>query len=86
MEHDREHDGGAPHPDPDPQPQGDPRREPENSTVDEWFGQSVERDAALADELVEQEHGDQRAAERRFDDLASGEDEQAERHGRGPGR
>lgn len=59
---------------------GDPYLEPPNSTVDDWFGQSVERDSALADELIE-ETGDPGTAERRFDQRATGEDEQARRHG-----
>ncbi|NES98516.1 MAG: hypothetical protein F6K32_25735 [Desertifilum sp. SIO1I2] len=76
---------GVNEPRPDPQPH-DPRREPENSTVDDWFGQSVERDAELADELLEASGGDEDAAAERFDELAKGADEQAERHeGRGPG-
>jgi hypothetical protein len=46
--------------------------EPANSTVDDWFGQNVARDAELADELVDEEGGDQDAAEERFDREASG--------------
>lgn len=49
-------------------------REPDNSTVDDWFGQNVARDQDLADELVEQEDGDQEAAEERFDREAKGEE------------
>jgi hypothetical protein len=29
--------------------------EPENSTVDDWFGQNVERDAELADQESDEE-------------------------------
>ena len=47
--------------------------EPENSTVDDWFGQNVARDQDLADELVAEEGGDQAAAEKRFDEEAEGE-------------
>jgi hypothetical protein len=47
-------------------------REPDNSTVDDWFGQNVARDQDLADELVEQEGGDEAAAEARFDREAEG--------------
>jgi hypothetical protein len=49
-------------------------REPENSTVDDWFGQNVARDQDLADELVEEEGGDMEAAEQRFDDEAEGQE------------
>jgi len=47
--------------------------EPENSTVDDWFGQNVARDQDLADELVAEEGGNQAAAEKRFDEEAEGE-------------
>jgi len=56
--------------------------EPENSTVDDWFGQNAARDADLADELVEEEGGDQAAAERRFEDEAEGEAKYREGHPR----
>lgn len=36
------------------------------------FGQAVDRDAALAEELLEEEHGDAGAAERRFEQEATG--------------
>lgn len=49
-----------------------PIEEPEHSTVDDWFGQNVARDQELADELVEEEGGDEAAAERRFEDEATG--------------
>lgn len=65
---------------PDPQP-SDPYREPENSTTEEWFGQSVERDTELAEELVEQAGGDVEAAAERFEEEATGEEEQHRRHG-----
>lgn len=48
--------------------------EPENSTVDDWFGQNAARDAELADELVEEEGGDEEAAEERFEREAEGEE------------
>lgn len=41
-------------------------REPDNSTVDDWMGQQVNRDDELADELVEETGGDTDEAERRF--------------------
>lgn len=68
-------DGGEPSP--------NPYVEPDNSTVDDWFGQSVDRDLELATELMEVT-GDDRAAEESFEALAQGESEQARRHeGRG---
>jgi hypothetical protein len=74
-----------PRPQPDPQPERT-RREPDNSTVDDWFGQSVERDAELADELVDEAGGDEDEARRRFEEEATGREEQEARHdGRGPG-
>jgi hypothetical protein len=48
-------------------------REPDNSTVDDWFGQNVARDQDLADELVEEEGGDLDAAEARFEEEATGQ-------------
>ena len=48
--------------------------EPEHSTVDDWFGQNAARDAELADEIVEEEGGDEAAAEERFDAEAKGEE------------
>jgi hypothetical protein len=52
-----------------------PPQEPEeDSTVDDWFGQNVARDQELADELVEEEQGDARRAEERFEEEAEGED------------
>jgi hypothetical protein len=41
-------------------------REPDNSTVDDWFGQKVERDRALAERLLA-ETGDFDEARRRFE-------------------
>jgi hypothetical protein len=49
-------------------------REPENSTVDDWFGQNVARDQDLADEIVDQEDGDGAAAEERFEREAKGKE------------
>lgn len=56
--------------------------EPENSTVDDWFGQNAARDAELADELVAEEGGDEQAAEERFDEEAEGEDKYKAGHPR----
>jgi hypothetical protein len=57
------------------------RDQPEgtDSRVEDWFGQSVERDAELADELSEQL--DEGEAQRRFEEQATGESEQAARRG-----
>ena len=52
----------------------------EDSRVEDWFGQSVERDAELADELSDQGLApDEAAAE--FERRSTGRDEQATRHG-----
>lgn len=50
-----------------------------DSKVEDWFGQSVERDAELADELSEKLPPEE--AEAAFEELASGRDEQDARHG-----
>ncbi len=47
--------------------------EPENSTVDDWMGQSIERDTELAEELVEEEDTTEEA-EARFEEEADGEE------------
>lgn len=57
-------------------------QEPENSTVDDWFGQNVARDQDLADRLVEEEGGDEEAAEARFEAEAEGEEKFREGHPR----
>lgn len=57
-------------------------REPEKGTdsrVEDWFGQSVDRDTELAEELVE-EYGEERAEEI-FAEQADGEATQEARHG-----
>jgi len=51
----------------------------EDSKVEDWFGQSVERDAELADDLTERVGEDR--AEQLFEQEASGEAEQEARHG-----
>jgi hypothetical protein len=58
----------------------DPYTEPDNARTDEWFGQSVDRDAELADQLVSREGGDLEAAEAEFRERAEGAEQQAERH------
>jgi len=57
-------------------------REPDNSTVDDWFGQNVARDQDLADELVEQEDGNRGAAEDRFEREAKGQEKYQAGHPR----
>jgi hypothetical protein len=58
----------------------DPYTEPDNARTDEWFGQSVDRDAELADQLANQEGGDRKAAEDEFRRRSEGAERQAERH------
>jgi len=41
--------------------------EPENSTVDDWFAQDVERDRATAEEALRQSGGDPARAEEIFE-------------------
>ena len=43
--------------------------EPENSTVDDWVGQRVQRDEARAERIAE-ETSDDAEAERRFDEVS----------------
>lgn len=52
----------------------DPIAEPENSTVDDWFGQNVARDAEVADRLLDEEEGDAERAAQRFAEEARGEE------------
>jgi hypothetical protein len=47
--------------------QDDPYTEPDNSTVDDWHGQEVDREKELADRAVEETGGDMKEAERRFE-------------------
>jgi hypothetical protein len=51
----------------------------QDSRTTDWFGQNVDRDAELADELVER-HGEQEA-ERRYEQLAEGEEREEARRG-----
>ena len=53
-------------------PENDPHTEPENSTVDDWMGQEVNKDMDLADELVERAGGDLAEAEQQFDEQSAG--------------
>ena len=52
------------------QPEEGPYQEPENSTVDDWHGQEVDRMTERADQLVDEADGDMQEAERRFDEEA----------------
>jgi hypothetical protein len=56
--------------------------EPENSTVDDWFGQNVARDQEKADELMAEEGGDAEAAEERFEEEAEGQEKYEAGHPR----
>jgi len=55
--------------------------EPENSTVDDWFGQNVARDQEVADEVAA-ETDDPQEAEQRFEQEADGEERYKEGHNR----
>lgn len=50
----------------------DPHNEPENSTVDDWMGQEVNKDMDLADKVVEESGGDMAAAEEKFNEQSAG--------------
>lgn len=45
--------------------------EPPNSTVDDWLGQQVDKDADLAEDVVEEADGDLEEAEERFDERSN---------------
>ncbi|HVF33530.1 MAG TPA: hypothetical protein VM933_10895 [Acidimicrobiales bacterium] len=53
-------------------PNRDPHVEPDNSTVEDWMGQEVNRDQELVDELVEESGGDEAAAEAKFEQQSAG--------------
>jgi hypothetical protein len=57
-------------------------REPDNSTVDDWFGQQAARDAEVADEAVAETGGDLNEAERLYDERADGEEKYERGHPR----
>ena len=42
-------------------------REPDNSTVDDWFGQKVDEDTDVADRAMKDAGGDENKAERLFE-------------------
>ncbi len=56
-------------------------REPENSTVDDWFGQNVSRDQEVADRVAA-ESGSEAEAEQAFEEQAHGEERYEEGHPR----
>jgi hypothetical protein len=64
----------------DEQREADPFLEPSNSTVDDWLGQRVERDAELADRLMRDTGGDDAQAERLFDEISDERAQYAEAH------
>jgi hypothetical protein len=55
--------------------------EPDNSTVDDWFGQNAARDADKADEIAE-EDGTGAKAQERFDREAKGKERYEQGHPR----
>ncbi|MFN0091486.1 MAG: hypothetical protein ACKVWR_14660 [Acidimicrobiales bacterium] len=61
----------------------EPIREPENSTVDDWFGQRVQRDDELIDELLDETGGDVTEAERRFRERSTEAEEHHAQHEQG---
>lgn len=54
--------------------------EPDNSTVDDWFGQNVARDQDVADEAMEEAGGDTEKAEKLYEERAQGEETYDEGH------
>ena len=56
--------------------------EPENSTVDDWFGQNVARDQDVADDAMAEAGGDPQEAEKIFEVRAEGEERFEEGHPR----
>ena len=56
-------------------------QEPENSTVDDWFGQNVARDQEVADDVAAESSSDDEA-EAEFDRRADGEERFDEGHPR----
>jgi hypothetical protein len=62
------------------QREADPFLEPRNSTVHDWLGQRVGRDAELADRLVHDTGGDEQQAERLFDEISEEREQYEESH------
>jgi hypothetical protein len=59
-------------------------KEPDNSTVDDWFGQNAARDAEVADKAAA-ENDDPEAAEAQFEREADGQERYEEGHPRPDG-
>ena len=70
---------------PDSEKSGEEIVEPDNSTVDDWFGQNVARDQEVADKVVAEAGGDMEEAEARFEEEAHGEERYREGHPRPEG-
>jgi hypothetical protein len=70
---------------PDSEKNGEEIVEPDNSTVDDWFGQNVARDQEVADKVVAEAGGDMEEAEARFEDEAQGEERYRKGHPRPEG-
>ena len=51
--------------------------EPENSTVSDWMGQEVPKDEVIADQALEEAHGDTAEAERIFNERSHVNDPEA---------
>jgi hypothetical protein len=64
-----------------PKPQDDQIEPGWDSRVTDWFGQSVQRDTELADELTREDDVDMDQAEADFQQVAHGKDDQDRRHG-----
>jgi hypothetical protein len=56
--------------------------EPENSTVDDWFGQNVAEDQETADQAVAEAGGNTEEAERLYRERADGKEKYDEGHKR----
>jgi hypothetical protein len=56
--------------------------EPENSTVDDWFGQNAARDAEVADQAMADADGDEAEAGKLFEERAEGQEKYDEGHPR----
>ncbi len=59
---------------------GEEVHEPDNSTVDDWFGQNVARDQDVADEAMHEAGGDPEQAEKIYEERAEGEATYEEGH------
>lgn len=55
----------------------EPITEPDNSTVDDWLGQEVDKDQKVADEAMREAGGDEAKAEKIFDERSHRNDPEA---------